>query len=138
MWTTRRLAFVIALTLSMPLAAGAQERRQGGPPPYDLAGEKTVSGTIVGTDSIAPPNRSPMMYLTVTVDGSRLQIILAPEDWMKKQEFAFKAGSTVEITGVPGFRLNSEPAMMARKLKSGSQTLEVRDAQGKPRWEAAS
>jgi hypothetical protein len=131
---TRALTFVIVLLSCLP--AAAQERRQGGPPPYDLAGEKTVSGTIVGTDTITPPERAPMMFLTVTVDGSRLQIILAPDAWMKKQNFVFKAGEQVEVTGVPGFRLNSEPAMMGRKLTSGGRTLEVRDQEGKPRWDA--
>jgi hypothetical protein len=133
----RRLVPALLVTLLFATAAAAQERRQGGPPPYDLSGEKTISGTVVGTDTLTPPDRPPMMYLTVTVDGSRLQIILAPQEWMKKQKFDFKAGSAVEITGVPGYRLNADPAMMARKVKSGGRTLELRDADGKPRWETA-
>ena len=102
------LALLVAATL-----AGAQERRQGGPPPYDPSVERTVAGTMVKTFTM--PVGEGNLSLTATVDGKTLHAIMGPPDFIKEQKFTFKEGAKVEITGMPGFRVNSEPAMLARK-----------------------
>jgi hypothetical protein len=126
---------ILTLALLVPAAWASQEPRQAGPPPYDVTSERTVAGTVVGTATISPAPDRQMLYLTLTVDGRPLEIILAPPAWVKKQAFVFTVGATAEVTGVPGMHLNGEAAMMARTLKVGAHTLTVRDAAGKPLWD---
>ena len=128
-----------ALVLGLAATSGstaAQERRQGGPPPYNLASEKTISATVVGLDSTEPVEGRQVTFLAVTVGGAPLKVFLGPPEWMKKQNFAFTKGATAEITGVGGYRLNGD-AIMPRKITIGNRTLTLRDDTGKPLWEDA-
>jgi hypothetical protein len=138
MMKRRSFTSLIALALMVPAILAAQERRTGGgpaaAPPYDLAAEKVVIGKIVGTDTLAPPDREPVMYLTITADNAPLNVILGPAEWVKKQGFTFTPGAAAEVTGATGFRLNG-PAMLARSVKVGAKTLALRDAKGKPMWD---
>ncbi len=128
---------IVTLSLLLSAAPIAQERRQaggGGPRPYDLAAETTIRATAGRTFTIPAGPQQEMVVLTVTTEGGALQLILAPPDVVKKQAFSVKEGAAVEVTGIPGFQVNGEPAMMTRQVKSGSQTLTVRDATGKQVW----
>ena len=120
--------------ISSPMAA--QERRQGGPTPYNLTSEKTITATVVGLDTTEPVEGRQVTFLAVTVAGTPLKVFLGPPDWMKKQNFAFTKGATAEITGVGGYRLNGD-AIMPRKIKIGNRTLTFRDDTGTPLWEDA-
>ena len=128
-------ALVMAIGLIVPGLSNGQERRSppAGPPPYDTSAETTITATAGATFTM--PVGQQFMILTVTSEGRVMHLILGPPDFVKKQPFTFKEGASVEATGVPGFRVNSEPAMMARRVKSGTQILTLRDATGKPAWE---
>lgn len=128
----------LALALALSAAASAQERRQGGDgsglPPYNLSTEVTVSGKVASTETAPTMSGGEMATVTVTVDGGPLHVLLGPPDFVKKQAFAITANATVQVTGMPGLRLNGEPAMIARTLKVGTRTMTLRDATGAPAW----
>ena len=137
----RTIGTMLALTLAMVVTAGlrAHERRQGGGdgsglPPYNLTTEVTVSGKVASTGTTPTMAGAALATVTLTVDGGPLHVLLAPPDFMTKQAFAIAAGATVQVTGMPGLRLDGEPAMIARTLKIGAKTLTLRDATGKPAW----
>lgn len=130
---TRLVPAVLMLALAVPTALLAQERRQaGGAGGYNAAAETTVKMVVVNTYTM--PVGDNLLILAATVEGRPLQVILAPEEYVKKQAFTFTAGATVEVTGMPGAQVNGEPAMLARQVKSGRATLTLRDATGKPAW----
>ena len=124
---------LLALILLTTAGLGAQERRQGGPPPYDPSKEVTVTGVVKGMESIEVPDGK-RAILVLTVNNENLGILLGPEPWVQKQGVTFAAGASVQVVGLTGYRFNGGPAMMPRTVKVGSKTLTLRDATGKPLW----
>src|SRR5687767_10605647 len=107
---TRKVASLVALALLMTTCLGAQERRQGGPPPYDPSKEVTVSGVVKGMETIEVPDGK-RSILVLTVNNEQLGILLGPETWVQKQGVAFAAGASVQVVGLTGYRYNGGAAM---------------------------
>jgi hypothetical protein len=128
---TRNVASLLALALMLTTCLGAQERRSGGPPPYDLTSEVTVTGVVKGTETIEVPDGK-RSILVLTVNNEQLGIILGPETWVQKQGVTFAPGASVQVVGLTGYRYQGGPAMMPRTVKAGSKTLTLRDETGKP------
>jgi hypothetical protein len=129
----RNVAPVLALVL-LTSSLAAQERRQGGPAPYDPSREVTVSGVVKGMESIEVPDGK-RAILVLTVNNENVGILLGPEPWVQKQGVTFAPGAKVEVVGLTGFRFNGGSAVMPRTVKVGTKILTVRDAAGKPLWE---
>ena len=137
----RLLTFALAGALAGIAPVHAQERRaspdrpgDAGPRPYEVAGEQTVTGTFVRSFE------GPFGELTIfetTVQGKTLNLLLGPPSWVKQQKFDVKSGATLEITGVPGYKANGNPALLVRQIKAGKQTLTLRRANGDPMWRDA-
>jgi hypothetical protein len=127
----RNVAPVLALALAVTSILGAQERRSGGPPPYDLSQEVTVSGVVKGMETIEIPDGK-RSILVLTVNNESLGIILGPEPWVQKQGVTFTPGASVQVVGLTGYRYQGGPAMMPRMVKAGSKMLTLRDETGKP------
>ena len=128
--------FVLLATIAttLPASLGAQERRQAGPAPYDRSQEVTVKGKAGRTYSL-PGGKQELAILAIEVDGKPLQLILAPADFMKKQNANVAASAAVEAVGLQGRHVNGEPAMLVRTLKIGNRTIALRDEAGKPLWQ---
>lgn len=123
---TMALAFLLAIDLH------AQMRREApGLAEYNPSRETTVAGTIVRT-YIGPLND--LFIVEITVGEKPLHLFLGPPDAIKKLKFAFTPGAAIEAIGMPGFKVNGGPALLTRQVKSGKQTLTLRDATGKPVW----
>jgi hypothetical protein len=132
----RHLAGIFTMALLLPAGAGGQERRQaGGPPPYDSSRETTTTGTIVRDFTIPAGPQRELAILTIAAASGTVHLILAPPDVVRKQKFVFTKGAPVEVKGIPGHHVNGEPAIMTRVVKSGKNTLTIRDETGKPTWE---
>lgn len=128
------IAPVLALALITASAINAQERRQGGPPPYDPSKEVTVSGVVKGMENLEMPDGK-RAILMITANNESLAILLGPDDWFQKQGVTFAAGASVQVVGLTGYRFNGSAAIMPRTVKAGAKTLKVRDESGKPLWE---
>ena len=131
---TRNAATLLVLALMLTTCLGAQERRSGGPPPYDPSQEVTVSGVVQGMETVEVSNGR-RSILVLTVNNEPLGILLGPEPWVQKQGVAFAAGASVQVVGLTGYRYPGGSAMMPRTVKVGSKTLTLRDATGKPLWD---
>jgi hypothetical protein len=121
---------LLVLTLA---AVSAQERRQGGPP-YDRSKEQTVTAVVQGVERAQPPQGPAQAILMVSYQDAPLAVFLGPEEWFKAQAMTFAPKATVEITGLTGARFNGKAAIMPRLVKSGGRVLELRDADGVPKW----
>ncbi len=134
---TRRLMTVAVVTMAMAMVMEvmAQERRQGGPPPYDLAAETTVTGIATEVETFTPPSGAPQSILMMTVDKTPTGVFLGPAEWFGRQNFRIEAGARVEVVGLTGARFNGNPAVMPRTIKVGTRVLEVRNAKGIPAWD---
>ena len=130
-----RLLPLVTSLLVLSSAMIAQERRQGGPPPYDPKREVTITGTVVGLETITPPDRPEQTILMLTVDDAPLAIFVGPSDWIAKQNFAFTKGASAQVVGMTGFRYDGKAAVTPRTVKIGTRTLVVRDEAGLPAWE---
>jgi len=133
-----RVMKVLVVLSVMPAIVLGQSRRQasGGDvmPPYDVSQEMTVSGTVVETVRIGDDMDFPMTVLVTEVSDRMLHVFLGPADFVEAQEFGFNAGVAVTVWAIGGFRFDGEAAMMARKVVVGDATLELRDADGEPKW----
>jgi hypothetical protein len=129
-----RYATMVAMLLFVTGSLAAQERRQGGPAPYDPSKEVTVSGVVKGMETIEVPDGK-RSILVLTVNNENLGVLLGPETWVEKQGVKFAPGAKVEVTGLTGYRYNGGSAIMPRIVKGGSKALTVRDSTGKPMWE---
>ena len=130
---SRVLPILMLLTVSV---AGQEMRRQGGPPPYNPKAEVTVNGTVIGTETITPPDRPEQTILLLTVDNAKLAVFVGPTDWVTKQKFEFTKGAAAQVVGNTGFVYRGTEAIQPRTVKVGTRTLQVRDASGKPSWES--
>lgn len=133
MMNVRAVAPILALAL-FATTLNAQERRQGGPPPYDPSKEIMVSGTVIGTETMEVGSDK-RRILMATIEGATMGVILGPEAWVEKQGVTFAKGAEVQVTGLPGYRYNSHPALMPRAVQIGAKTLTLRDATGKALWD---
>ena len=129
---------IIVCALLWSAATEAQMRRQqgGGPPPYDLKSEVTVTGTVVGTETLTPPDRPEQTMLLLTVKGEKLGVFVGPSEWVAKQKFAFPKGAEAQVLANTGFRYPGGPAVQPRTITIGKRTLTIRDANGAPMWAA--
>lgn len=132
------LAFAAVALLGPPLVAqmgsgphGRHERQGGGPPVYDVAAERTLAGTVAEVVPQSCPCGGIHVRLT-TADGD-VEVGLGPVAYLAELGASFAAGDAIEVTGAKP--KNDAPAdFLARSVKKGEATYELRDAEGKPRW----
>jgi hypothetical protein len=130
-----RNAAVFGLVLMVTSSLAAQERRQGGgPPPYNPSKEVTVTGVVKGME-LTEVEDGKRAILLLTVDNENLGVLLGPETWVEKQGVKFAPGTSVQVTGLTGYRYKGGSAIMPRVVKAGAKTLKLRDDAGKPLWE---
>jgi len=134
------LSFVAAAVVAAPLLAqmgsgphGRHDRRGGGPPVYDLAAERTLAGTVAEVVPQSCPCGGIHVRLT-TADGD-VEVGLGPVAFLSELGATFAAGDALEVTGAAP--KNDAPAeFLARSVKKGEATYDLRDGEGTPRWKA--
>jgi len=148
---------ILGLTLSLPVAAAAQEHKGGccakgghadhataatpqagtetvpggglAAPAYDVNYEGLVAGVIYSV------MRHPGMdvQLTIGVGEKSFEVLVAPMDWLDGKQVAFRPGERIEIVGARQDRGSSE-TIVAREIYTTDQTIVLRDTQGRPLW----
>jgi DNA/RNA endonuclease YhcR with UshA esterase domain len=117
-----------------PTAAPAERGNRGpGNWSYDTAKEITVKAEVVEVKSMEPrnpqANSGKRVQLVVKVDKAEKIVMVGPESILEKEKFSFAKGDKLTITGITtNFR--EQDGIMARTIKKGKQTLELRNADG--------
>jgi len=100
--------------------------------PFDEAGQvvQVVSETLEST-------MHPGMAVSVdTKTRGRVQVHLGPVWYLERQEFELQPGDDVRITGRGEKEKDGKTEVVAYELTKGDYVLHLRDAQGRPLWEA--
>jgi hypothetical protein len=130
------LAIVAAPLLAQdaPSAKTGHNRQGGGPPVYDVAGETTLTGKVAEVLPQSCPRAG--IHLRLTTATGDVEVGLGPTTYLAEIGAGFSTGDEIAVTGSKP--KNDAPAdFLARSVKKGEATYELRDAEGAPRWAMA-
>lgn len=140
------IGLAASLLVMLPLQASAQGRGQGFRPcPYKayLCPVKTVckpfdeSGKVaqVLTETLEEGMYPGMALVVDTNTRGQVHVHLAPIWYLERQEFEFKPGDEVRVKGMCEQR-DGSLKVVAYEVTKGDHVLNLRDALGRPNWEA--
>jgi len=130
-WQSSLLVFAMILAA---LPAAIAQTSGVAVPKYDKASEAVYKGTIVEVrDRQCPVSGGMGSHLIVKTSEGVIEVHLSTSKFVKQYEVVFKAGDTVEITGVK-VKFENADAIFARKIKRGTDEFLFRDNDGKPLW----
>jgi hypothetical protein len=99
--------------------------------PFDARGKVAQ----VLTESLADSMHPGMAVVVDTKTQGRVHVHLGPVWYLERQEFEIKPGDEVSIKG-RCHQKDGQKDVIAYELIKGEYVLHLRDAQGRPNWEA--
>ncbi len=134
---------LIMTTLPFPVC-GQQKPSQSGDPwgygsqygrMYNPATEKTISGSVESVNFFVPFKRMArgVHLLVKTSAGDLVAVHLGPLWFIRNQSIQIQKGDEVKITGSL-VSFERKPAIIAREIRKGSETLKLRNQSGVPLW----
>lgn len=121
----------VACAGSVTLARGQGSAGERG---YDPRTVETVSGEVTNVETIpAAKGQSGGVHLMLKTERETLDVHLGPAWWIEKQKPRVAKGDTIEVEGSRVIR-DGKPAVIARQVKKGGETLTLRNAAGVPVW----
>ena len=138
---------LMALNPMMDFPAWGQGRGQGFRPcpysPYKCPVKETCkafedTGKLVQQSTVTlEEGMHPGMAVTVeTKTHGPVTVHLGPVWYLERQEFELKAGDEVHIKGMCEKGQDGKMQVIAYELTQGDHVLHLRDAKGRPNWEA--
>ena len=130
----RSVLFVSAILVSMAILAQAQGRgRRQGSPRYDTASVITVSGMVDNVNQQTGRTGWSGTHFTLTATDGTFDVHLGPASFLERQGLKLGNGAQVEVTG-SRVQYNGSDALLAREVKIGDKTFQLRDEKGYPKW----
>lgn len=132
------IALAVSMTVLLGSSAFAQrgQGRQGGRI-YNPNTEATITGTVDAVEHVTPPRgggRSPGgVHVTLKTGTESIEVHLGPAAYLKSKHFDIEKGDTLKIVG-SRVTLDGQPALIARTVTMGDQTVTLRDESGRPMW----
>jgi hypothetical protein len=126
------LLFVLLAFVS---ATGLQaQQRSGKRSQYDPATVVSLTGTVetISQQNISSGWSGTHVSLKTTEDGL-IDVHLGPTPFLAEQGLTVTAGQKIEVTGSK-IKYQNTDALIARTVKVGEKTFELRDEQGYPKW----
>jgi hypothetical protein len=104
---------------------------------FDPSAVSTMEGTIQSVGFFTPDKGAhPGERLRVrTDDGKTVTVHLGPHSFLRDQNVSFQKGDKITITGAQT-ELNGRSIVIASQVKKDDKTIQLRDDQGKPMWNA--
>jgi DNA/RNA endonuclease YhcR with UshA esterase domain len=105
---------------------------------YDPKAEITVQGTVDKVEQMNDMSMPGMnmqgagLHLLLKTGKETVDVHLGPAAFVEKT-MKFKEGDSIQVVGAK-VTMMDKPALIAREVKKGDETLKLRDAQGKPLW----
>jgi len=116
------------LTLAMPAMAAQKAANTG--PKYDVANEVKIKGVVQEVREV--PGEFEGIHLLVKTDTGTVLVHVAPSDFLKEVDTAFKVGDEVQVVGAKAPDAPDE--VLAREITVGANTTTLRDNKGIPVW----
>lgn len=104
---------------------------------FDASKITTVSGTIQSAGTFSPAaNAIPGVRLQIKSDDGKTHTIqLGPRPYVDQQGIDMRNGDQATVTGSQ-VDFNGRNVIIASKIQSGGKSIDLRDDQGKPKWNA--
>jgi hypothetical protein len=150
-----RTVVVLAAIAALPAAASAQEHKcaccgnhashaaaQPAPPAAgpaatapDVAADYDVEyeGLFAGIVQSVMRHQGMDVQLTLGAGENVFEVIVAPMEWLDRQNVVFRTGETIHVVGT---RQNAAApnTIIAREVRSAQQTVVLRDETGRALW----
>ena len=125
------LAFAGFLTWSFRAYPGRTTSAQG-TTAYDAATEVTLTGTIKEVKDFACPESEGTVgtHLLLQTPTGTMQVHLAPVSLVRSRHLSFVRGEQITVIGSE-VRVFDRRDVLAREIRRGSETILIRDWQGK-------
>ena len=104
---------------------------------YNPATETTLTGTVENVLQTAGSRGWNGTHLSFKTDQGVYDVHVGPSSFLSAQQFPIAKGEKLEITGSK-VQMNGKDVLIARTITKDGKTLELRDAQGIPKWSNAS
>lgn len=121
----KRVSAIALIVLTALLASSAQTPA----PKYVKSSEVRVKGVVDEVKTTADG----IVHLALATDKGPLDVMIAPERFLKEMEISFAKGDKVEILGSPVVA-EGAPLLLAREVTRNGDIMLMRDEQGKPVW----
>jgi sporulation protein YlmC with PRC-barrel domain len=105
------------------------------PLPYNPKAAETIKGTVskVRTHRIKGTSLEVLRLTIQTAAGKTMRVDVGPSLFVDRQNFHFKNGEAVTITGAPA-KMGRHEMLVASQIQARNQTLRLRSDAGKPLW----
>jgi len=105
---------------------------------FNAGSVKTIQGTVQSVGTFRPEGAATgagggLRLRVKTSDGKIVTVYAGPNWYAQQNNFFVKPGDDITITGSES-RVRQRTVIVASELKSGTQTLQLRDQSGKPLW----
>lgn len=131
------LVIIAALLFSCIIPATAQKNTMGGGPYsqsiYNTATVTTLSGTVQKIEKISNGGKNYGIHIIVKAQSGTIPVHLGPQWYMDGKMDNIKEGIHVVVEGSK-VMVDGKPAIIARSVKAGDHTIQLRDADGRPLW----
>jgi hypothetical protein len=129
-----RLGLVLLAGLMLlGTALSAQGGPGGGPPPYDKKTETTLKGPIQEVKTVQTPSGVDGTHLMLKDGKGLIEVFVGPAPFVTRLGVTFAKGEAIEVIGSK-MQIKGMPALLARQIKKGGKTFQVRDESGDPLW----
>jgi uncharacterized ion transporter superfamily protein YfcC len=98
-------------------------------PKYDKSSEVKIKG-VIDEVKIAADNT---VHLTLKNDKGSLDVVVAPENFLKEMEITFAKGDAIEVLGSQ-LTVDGSALLLAREVTRNGDVMTMRDDRGKPVW----
>jgi hypothetical protein len=125
-------ALWLASLVTLSAACGAPREPA---PPVQPAPPFSTDGRVIGVERKSPDDPGAYVHLLVAADGERpIRVELAPGWYLDQQGLRFSREERVSVEGHRERRAGDE-VVVARRLRRGAETIELRDDHDRPRWQ---
>lgn len=98
-------------------------------PKYDKSNEVKIKG-VIDEVKVAADNT---VHITLKNDKGSLDVLVAPENFLKEMEITFAKGDTIEVLGSQ-LTVDGSALLLAREVTRNGDVMTMRDDHGKPVW----
>jgi DNA/RNA endonuclease YhcR with UshA esterase domain len=116
------VALIVLLSFIVVQAQGAALK-------YDKRSEVRVKGVIDEVMTAADKS----VHVKLKNDKGLLDVMVAPEKFLKEMEITFAKGDTIEVLGSQ-LTVDGSPILLTREVTRNGDVMTMRDEKGKPVW----